>query len=394
MYDASNGGAAIVGIGQTDFYPESGPSAKVLSASAFKTALADAGMDKDEVDGIAIHTGNPMGIDYDQLVPMLGLNVRHVSQYWMHGRWTTTALQNAALAVSAGLANVVAIVTTVRLESMQVNSGTAFDKEDRRDGGGPHGQEPNFGLISGEAGIGLSARRYLEHYGLGDDAFLPVVRSSRLHAERNPRAQLRGGFDADAYLAEPKIIDPIRPSDCNLYNDVSIVALVTSAERAKSYRKAPVYIKGMQGMRCGREEFLLGPRGLGVLQQNLALAAPEPDPHQVFGMAGLTQSDIDAFYAYDIYSPLILFMLERFGHCDPGMASAFAAEGHIAPGGKLPVNTSGGMISEGYACGWNSIAEIVRQLRGEAGQTQLAKAENLQWATNWGDSIIFGNARA
>ena len=82
-------------------------------------------------------------------------------------------------------------------------------------------------------------------------------------------------------------------------------------------------------------------------------------------------------------------MLERFGFCPPGEAHAWVGGGRIALGGALPVNTSGGLMSEAHVSGWNSIAEIVRQLRGDAGERQIPEASHLQWGTVWGDSIVF-----
>ena len=86
---------------------------------------------------------------------------------------------------------------------------------------------------------------------------------------------------------------------------------------------------------------------------------------------------------------LVPLTLERFGFCAPGEAPAFVADGRIGPGGALPVNTSGGLLSEAHISGWNSIAEVVCQLRQHAGPRQIPSASHLQWATIWGDSIVF-----
>jgi len=99
-------------------------------------------------------------------------------------------------------------------------------------------------------------------------------------------------------------------------------------------------------------------------------------------------SNYQAFYTYDAFSPLVLFALERFGHCGRGEAAAFVQDGTIGPGGRLPVNTSGGLLSEAHLAGWNCIREMVLQLRGEAGERQIPYARVLQWGTCWGDSAI------
>jgi acetyl-CoA acetyltransferase len=388
--------AAVVGIGATEFTRSTSRSGLSLAAEALKTALDDAGLTHDDVDGIATHLGTPYGDDYDRMAYTLGLNIRHSAQYFTHGRFVTLTLQNAAIAVATGLADVVACIHAFKTDSMSEARWVAkpgeTDEEGAREGGGPHGQQPAFGLTTMAAQIALATRRYLESYGLGEDALMPVVVSARAHAASNPRALLHDvPLSAEEYLAEEFVLDPIRPSDGAIYGDGAVVTLVTSADRARELRQPPVYVRGLQGMRSGREEFLMGRRDLGVLQQGVGPAHPDRHAFQAFEMAGARPADIRGLFAYDIYSPVIPWMLERFGHCEPGTATRFAAEGEIAPGGKLPVNTSGGLMAEVHLCGWNSIAEIVRQVRGEAGASQLGQPDLLQWAGQGGDTIIFGS---
>jgi acetyl-CoA acetyltransferase len=97
---------------------------------------------------------------------------------------------------------------------------------------------------------------------------------------------------------------------------------------------------------------------------------------------------VHGFYTYDAFSPLVLFALERFGYCGPGEAAAWVQDGRIELGGALPVNTSGGLLSEAHVAGWNSICEMVRQLRGTAGASQIPGAQVLHWGTAWGDAVI------
>jgi acetyl-CoA acetyltransferase len=109
---------------------------------------------------------------------------------------------------------------------------------------------------------------------------------------------------------------------------------------------------------------------------------------EVFAQAGVTHADVHGFYTYDAFSPLVLFALERFGYCGPGEAAAWVQDGRIELGGALPVNTSGGLLSEAHVAGWNSICEMVRQLRGTAGATQIPNAQALHWGTAWGDAVM------
>src|SRR3954451_22350302 len=113
MVDVMDVDAAIVGIGTSHFGRGLPESQLRLAYVAFKEALADAGLEREDVDGLSIHLGAPLGLDYDRVAEGFGLDVRYVNQSWLHGRFVTNALQHAALAVSAGLADVVACVTAV-----------------------------------------------------------------------------------------------------------------------------------------------------------------------------------------------------------------------------------------------------------------------------------------
>jgi acetyl-CoA acetyltransferase len=142
-------------------------------------------------------------------------------------------------------------------------------------------------------------------------------------------------------------------------------------------------------MRAGRDEFLFGLPGLGIGQQRSFRHAPAEEDLLAYRMAGISRADVDGLYTYDAFSPLVWFVLERFGFCGLGEAAAWTQGGRIELGGDLPMNTSGGLLSEAHVSGWNSIVEIVRQLRGECGDRQVRGARVMQWATAWGDSVVF-----
>ena len=116
----------------------------------------------------------------------------------------------------------------------------------------------------------------------------------------------------------------------------------------------------------GSDEFLFGLPGLGIGQQREFRYTPTEDDLLVYRMAGVTPRDVDALYTYDAFSPLVWFVLERLGFCGLGEAAAWTQDGRIELGGELPMNTSGGLLSEAHVSGWNSIVEIVRQVRGSA----------------------------
>ena len=379
---------AIAGIGTSEFGRFLPDSPMGLAAKAFKAALADSGLTRDDVDGLSINIGWPLGVDYDRFAEIMGLKTRYVSQMWTHGRFVTSALQHAAMAVATGMADCVACICGIGFTRLREVLGGHGDFEGTREEGGGHGENPVYGITAPAAGAALSMRRYMERYGVTTAQLAAVPVAIRKHANLNPQAIVKEPLTVEGHQAARMIVDPLRLFDCALTSDGAACVLVVSAQRAKDLAKLPVYLSGLQGMRSGREEFIFAAPGLGINQQSPAKIPLDADLES-YRMAGVTHKDIDGLYTYDAFSPLPLFVLERFGFCGEGEAAAWVQGGRIELGGQLPINTSGGLLSEAHVSGWNSIVEIVRQLRGECGPRQIKDAEILQWATVWGDSIIF-----
>jgi acetyl-CoA acetyltransferase len=208
----------------------------------------------------------------------------------------------------------------------------------------------------------------------------------RRHARLNPQALMTRPMTLEDYEAQPYIVEPLRRPDFSLMSDGGACVLVTAAERARDRGRPAVLIGGMQGLRAGRDEFIFAPPGLGVFQQG---TERRPEHHPVYAMAGLSgPEDVDSLQLYDAFSPNVLFTLERFGFVGEGEALDWVQDGRIEIGGELPVNTAGGLLSEAHITGWNHIVEAVRQIRGEAGERQVAGCEVVQWATPFGDSVV------
>lgn len=381
--------AAIAGIGVSRFGRHLPESALELAAVAFRAALDDAGLGRDDVDGLSINFGWPLGLDYDRIAESFGLDIRYVNQTWTHGRFVTMSLQHAAMAVSAGLADVVACVTAANFAREREILGGPGDFEGLREEGGTHGENPPYGLTAPASGAALAMSRYMALYGATAEELATVAITLRKHALLNPNAIQKKPLTLADYMAARWVVEPLRLFDCCLVSDGAAVVLVTSAERARDLARPPVYISGMQGLRSGRDEFIFAPPGLGINQQTPGRVTPKARDQDVYAMAGIGRDQIDGLYTYDAFTPLVLFVLERFGFAGPGEAAKWVQDGRIEIGGELPVNTSGGLLSEAHVSGWNSIVEITRQLRGEAGPRQIADAAYLQWATVWGDSIVF-----
>jgi acetyl-CoA acetyltransferase len=380
---------AVVGVGTSRFVIKTPASPMRLAVQAFKAALDDAGLGKHDIDGLVINIGWPLGVDYDRFADALGLTIRFADQTWTHGRFVGPTLQHAAMAVASGLADVVACVCGVSFIQERGVLGGPGDFEGTREEGGTHEENPVYGLTSPGAGAALSARRYFHLYGATSEQLAAVPITFRAHAMLNPGAIMRTPLTLEDHQKSRWVVEPLHLYDCCLISDGAAVVLITSAERARDAPKPAVYIGGMQGMRAGRDEFLFGIPGLGIGYQREFRYTPTEDELRVYRMAGVDRKDVDGLYTYDAFSPLVWFVLERFGFCGLGEAAAWTQQGRIGLGGELPMNTSGGLLSEAHVSGWNSIAEIVRQLRGECGERQVKGARVMQWATAWGDSTIF-----
>lgn len=379
---------AVCGVGHSPYGRRLNRSTIDLAGEAIRNALDDAGLGRDDLDGLIVSFGTPIGADADTLAYALGLKLKMYNQTWAHGRFTASCIQWAAMAVNAGLANAVACLAAINFSGFRKPMmGGSGDGEGAREAGGGHGEDPVFGMTSPGAGAALVAQKYFARFGATSRQLAAVPVAFRKHAALNPTAIMREPITVDDHQNSRFVCEPLHLLDYCLINDGAACVIVTSSERARDLKKPPVYISGMQGLPGGREEFIWTYPGFGTSQQEVFDYQPGLQP--VYQMAGVTQKDIDALFTYDAFSILAWTALERFGFCGQGEAAAFTQDSRIALGGALPMNTNGGLLSEGHIMGWNHQVEIVRQLRGECAQRQVAAAHIIQWANAYGDSLIY-----
>ncbi len=372
---------AIRGLGVTAYGRQLDRTPLDLAADAFVRALDDAGLTKDEIDGLVLLS---FGADYDRFAEALGLDIRYAYQGWYHGRFMGEVLQHAALLVHARLVKNVAVVHAQVPSAMPA---ALIQEEMWRQGLGSQGESPAYGAASPVFGAAMAAQRYFSSYGGSEADLGPIVVALRNHAALNPNAIRRDPITLADHAASPYVIEPLRTLDCAQMIEGAVCLIVTTSERGKAGPSAPVYIMAMQGTNAGREYPSMTMPGLGVKQQsNFSYSSPDVP---LYHAAGISQADVDSLAVYDLFSPQVLFTLERFGFCGPGESADYVRQGIIGLGGKLPVNTSGGLIGEGHLGGWNLFAEVVRQLRGECGDRQVEDSEIIQWANSQGSSILF-----
>jgi acetyl-CoA acetyltransferase len=223
----------------------------------------------------------------------------------------------------------------------------------------------------------LMARRYMEVQGLLPEDLALISLAQRQFAQLNPNAVMREALDLPTYLDAKFICDPLRIYDYCLVNDGGVAIILTTADRARTLSKTPVLISGIGRSDVNTDATSLWPRLVDFYHSGHAKAA-----EQVYKMAGLGPDDIDVVGIYDSFSPHVVFALEGFGYFKPGEFASFARGGALGPGGKVPTNTSGGHLSESYMQGWNHQIELVRQLRGDAGDRQVVNAKAGQYISD------------
>ena len=381
-----DGKVAVVGVGASSFERRPDASVFQFADAALNAALEDGGLEKLQIDGLVVQVGSPRGIDYDGIAETFGLNLHFCSQTWSHGRFAATVLAHAAMAVSSGLATRVACLMAMKNSDLGRigEADNPFFHEQFRENGGPHGEAGHIGMSSPIGGAAMAFDLYCRRYGHDRELLAEIPIAFRKHAMMTNDAVMRTAIDEADYRASRPIVEPLRLLDCSPIGDGAVCLIVAAADGPRSVR-----ITGAQGLRASRDDFIFAPVGLGMGQQSeRRLTRAEARGQRVFEIAGASPETIDVVGAYDSFSPLPLYALEDFGFCDAGEALRWIQGGRIRLGGELPVNTSGGQLSQAQMNGWGQLRELVVQLRGEAGDRQVAKAHRAMWMTAGGDSLI------
>ena len=203
----------------------------------------------------------------------------------------------------------------------------------------------------------------MHEYGATSEDLGRIAVTTRQHAVNNPNAFF---FEQPLTLEEHQaarwIVDPLRLFDCCQESDGGVALVVTGAERARDLRQPAALIRAAaQGAGPDQEV-------MTSFYRDDLIGMPEIDAvaRQLWEQSGVGPDDIQTAALYDAFTPNVLMQLEGFGFCGRGEAAAFVAEGGIGLGGRLPVNTNGGQLSEAYIHGLNGIAEAVRQIRGSS----------------------------
>lgn len=355
--------AAVAGVGWTPYSKNSGVSTLELALRAISAALDDCGLTIFDVDGLVTHSVGD-AVPAAAVAASLGVADPHVLLDITGGGSVSAATVGAAaMAVATGQASTVVCYRALNARSEFRMGGTGRAAPTLVE----FQYQVPYGLLAPPQQYALVGRAYLAASGATEEDLGRVAITQRDHARLNPRAMMRTPLTMDDYLAAPWIAEPLRLLDCCLETDAGIALVVTSAERARDLPHRPVLISG--ATTGGGHSLFSGGR------TDYAVSAAADMAPRLYAAAGIGPDEIQVAELYDAFTPLVLMQLEDYGLAPRHGAAELVASGATALGGKLPVNTHGGHLSEGYVHGLNHVVEAVLQLRGGAGERQVPGVE-------------------
>lgn len=356
---------AIVGVGESDIGKLPHMTGLGLNAQAARRAIEDAGLKPGQIDGLltAYSMTEPYFMLGSVLAEYLGLQPRLCASMVVGGASPLVMLHHAAQAVRAGSAETVLVCAGEnRATGMSRDAAVAALSSV----GHPYFEAPyGVGIPSLYA---MVANAYMAKYGTTREQMAMVAVNTRAHACLHPRAQMRTLISVDDVLSSKAISDPLHMLDCCLISDAGGAFIVTSPERARDLPGKPVYLAGIAEAHT-HEHLLCAP--------SLTEFGAERSGKAAYAMAGLGPADIDVAMLYDCFSIVPIIEMEELGLVGRGEGGAFFASGQALVGGRLPINTHGGMLSHAHAGavgGLMAVIEAVRQVRGEAEARQVAGA--------------------
>ncbi|MPZ60595.1 MAG: thiolase family protein [Propionibacteriales bacterium] len=362
--------AAFVGIGETPAVRKADKPLKALVLDAITAALDDAGLTPADVDGLVTEGAlMPSAMPHDEVAATLGISqyFSGMSSYW--GSGIASAHLVGAQAIACGQADVVVSYFGVDWGSTAGAAYTSIGEENSP----KVVYEKPFGYFGQPYFFGAIANRYRSTYGVDlERAFGSLAINQRENALRSGTAQMDRSMTYGQYLESPYVAEPLRIPDCCLLTDGAAAAVLVRSDRAKDLPKPPVYLKGaslatmplsMDNYFTQNPDYLTWPTARPAVEQALAMAGRELD-------------DLDFAELYDCFTMTLLMQIEDIGWCSKGEAAAFVEDGkRVALDGDIPINTHGGLLSHSYLLGATHVTEAIRQLRGDAGDVQVADAE-------------------
>ena len=356
-------GVVLAGIGRTNFSRSSGRSTLHLAAEAISNALADAGLERDSVDGVFTFHMND-SVTARDVVTAMGLGPVH---WWGDtqggGSVIPAVFAQASMMVACGAARHVVIY-----RSMNGRSGKRIGRSGQDKASGDAQFLAPFGFGAAPQMFAMVARRHMHTYGTTREQLGHVAMTMRRHASTNPGAMMRKTLTMEGYLSSRMISDPFCLNDCCVEVDGAVAVVLSAASRKDMNRHRSVRVTSIA------HGGSTSPRLLLDRWPDFSNSAFPEIAKRLYRGAQMTADDIDVALIYDAFTFEVLQQLEDFDFCLPGESGPFVAEGNIAASGAIPVNPHGGLLSEGYLHGLNHVYEAVIQLRGDAGVRQIERA--------------------
>ncbi len=391
----TRGRAAIVGVGQTPLSRAAPESVLELAVQASLEALADAGLDPGEVDGL-LRFGAPFEtISHAALVRNLGIrDLRYFGEVPLGGEATAGMVHHAVAAIVSGRASVV-----LAYRAIKQSAGNRFGRADQALQGRPPADEDV--IVTGELAFtwpywmmapahlfALWASRYMAVNQIGEaelrDALARIALDQRAYANARPGALLHHKpLDRDQFEAARMISWPLTLFMICLENDGACAVVVTSEERAAELDCTPAAILATcQSLAPDHEP-------MSMYAEDLLEIFPAGTSERLWADAGIGSGEVSVAELYDASSLMTLLSLELYGFVAPGTAFAHVTEHGIGPASPLPVNTHGGHLADGYVQGMTGLIEAVRQLRGTA-ENQIPDVSASFYGGVSGSAVVLG----
>lgn len=357
--------AAITGVGYTPF-TKAGPPVLELAVDACRAAIADAGLQPSDIDGIASFMVLRDSVPTQAVATSLALPAMRWSlDIDLGGQAPCHLVTQAAAAVTTGQAGHVLVYRALNGRS-GARVGTM----------GFPGMGGQFRYPIGYDGylmyVGMWGQRFLYETGQGPADLGAVAVAQRAYAQANERAYRREPLGLDAYLAAPYVVEPYRAADCTVEVDGGCAVVISALDLARDLPNPPAVVASGSYWAGARPGLDIGDH---LLWDDYTRNYTSHLRDQLFGRAGLAVGDVDLAEIYDCFTSTVLMGVEGLGLAERGGAGELFRSGETASDGRLPINTHGGLLAEGYLHGMNTVAEAALQVQGRAGQRQIDRHE-------------------
>jgi acetyl-CoA acetyltransferase len=370
------GKAAIVGVAESDQIGKvPDKPALMLHAEAARSALAEAGLTKQDVDGLFT-----AGVSTLELGEYLGIEPHFTDSTSVGGSSFVIHLAHAAGAITTGRCTV-ALITHGESGRSRVGMPPRASSPQSLSGQ----FEAPYGLPLPVGAYAMACTRHMHEYGTTKEQLAEIAVATRKWAMLNPKALMRDPITIDDVLNSRPIAYPFNLLDCCLVTDAGGAAVVTSLERARDCRQTPVVILGVGE---GHDHAMISQ------MPSLTSFAARHSGRDAFTMAGVTHTDLDLALIYDSFTYTVLLSLEELGFCGKGEGGAFVSGQRTAPGGDFPMNTNGGGLSYTHPgmYGMFAIIETARQLRGDYRDQGIRQVPDAELALVHGTGGVLSSA--